>query len=99
MAKINKELHGVHVLVYPWEKGFTCKIISPMASKLTIEEKELCNTIARGMVKVSTDDPHKTFMLGMQGFAEDRRDNTKSNLIDFLDYLKIKRNRDLINKQ
>lgn len=98
MTKINKELHGVHVLVYPWEKGFTCKILSRLRSKLATEEQELCSTIARGMVKVATDDPHKTFILGVRGLAEDRRHNTKSNLIDFLDYLKIKRNRDLINK-
>ena len=65
---------------------------------MTVQEEELCSTMARGMVKMSTDDPHKTFMLGVRGLAEDRRHNTKSNLIDFLDYLKIKRNRDLINK-
>ena len=99
MSKINKQFQGIQVMVYPWKKGFTCGIFSFYENIMTPEESELCSTIARGMIKMATDDPHKTFMLGMKGFSEDKRSKSKSNLIDFLDYLKIKRNKEFIKNQ
>ena len=31
---------------------------------MTTEEYELCSTIARGMIKMATTDPHSTFLWG-----------------------------------
>ena len=101
-------INSVKVLVSPWQKGFHCGIIMDGQSKMSTEEYELCSTIARGMIKMATSDPHSTFLWGLRGFADDKKKNTKdlsissvaefddeSNVVDFLEYLKMKRDKEL----
>ena len=101
-------LNAIKVLVAPWEKGFTCGIVMDSKSRMTTEQYELCSTIARGMIKIATSDPHSTFLWGLRGYAEDKKKNNKdmsissvaefddeSNVIDFLEYLKMKRDKEL----
>ena len=101
-------INSVKVIVTPWRKGFTCGIIMDSKSKMTTEQYELCSTIARGMIKMATTDPHSTFLWGLRGFAEDKKNNEKdltissvaefddeSNVVDFLEYLKMKRDKEL----
>ena len=101
-------INSVKVIVTPWEKGFTCGIIMDSKSKMTTEQYELCSTIARGMIKMATTDPHSTFLWGLRGYAEDKKNNKQdltissvaefddeSNVIDFLEYLKMKRDKEL----
>ena len=101
-------INSVKVIVSPWQKGFTCGIIMDSKSKMSTEQYELCSTIARCMIKMATTDPHSTFLWGLRGFAEDKKKNTKdlsissvaefddeSNVIDFLEYLKMKRDKEL----
>ena len=110
MNKENKKmlLKSIKVLVSPWEKGFTCGIIMDSKTKMTTEEYELCSTIERGMIKMATTDPHSTFLWGLRGFADDRKNNDKDlsinsiaefddedNVIDFLEFLKQKRDKEL----
>ena len=100
--------NSIKVLVTPWDKGFTCGIIMDSKSSMTTEQYELCSTIARGMIKMATTDPHSTFLWGLRGFADDKKKNEKdltissvaefddeSNVIDFLEYLKMKRDKEL----
>ena len=110
MKKDDKKLlaNAIKVLVSPWEKGFTCGIIMDSRTKMTTEEYELCSTIARGMIKMATTDPHSTFLWGLRGFADDKnkqKDNLtisavsefddESNVVDFLEFLKKKRDKEL----
>ena len=110
MNKENKKmlLKSIKVLVSPWEKGFTCGIIMDSKTKMTTEEYELCSTIARGMIKMATTDPHSTFLWGLRGFADDKKQNKEDltinsiaefddadNVIDFLEFLKQKRDKEL----
>ena len=110
MKKDNKKLlsNAIKVLVSPWDKGFTCGIIMDSRTKMTTEEYELCSTIARGMIKMATTDPHSTFLWGLRGFADDKnkqKDNLTisavsefdddSNVVDFLEFLKQKRDKEL----
>ena len=101
-------INSVKVIVSPWQKGFNCGIIMDSTSKMSTEEYELCSTIARGMIKMATSDPHSTFLWGLRGFADDKKKNTKdlsissvaefddeSNVVDFLEYLKMKRDKEL----
>jgi|TARA_B100000519_G_scaffold158003_1_gene139650 hypothetical protein len=101
-------LHSIKVLVAPWQKGFTCGIVMDSRSKMTTEQYELCSTIARGMIKMATSDPHSTFLWGLRGFADDKKNNEKDlsinsiaefdnddNVIDFLEFLKMKRDKEL----
>ena len=101
-------INSVKIIVSPWQKGFTCGIIMDSTSKMSTEEYELCSTIARGMIKMATSDPHSTFLWGLRGFADDKKKNEKdltissvaefddeSNVIDFLEYLKMKRDKEL----
>ena len=101
-------INSVKVIVTPWQKGFTCGIIMDSKSKMSTEEYELCSTIARGMIKMATTDPHSTFLWGLRGFAEDKKKkdqgltissvaefDDESNVVDFLEYLKKKRDKEL----
>ena len=108
MAKKFDVLNSIKVIVSPWDSGFTCGILLDSKNKMTDEQYELCSTIARGMIKIATTDPHAAFLAGMRGFAEDRKyqktnggldekaklDDTE-NIIDFLKYLQRKRNKEL----
>ena len=106
-AKINY-INSVKVIVSPWQKGFQSSIMMDSKSKMTTEEYELCSKIARGMIKMATADPHSTFLWGLRGFAEDKKKSSKdlsissvaefdddSNVIDFLEFLKMKRDKEL----
>ena len=101
-------INSVKVIVSPWEKGFNCSIVMDSKSKMTTEQYELCSTIARGMIKMATTDPHSTFLWGLRGFADDKNKNDKtmtissvaefdddSNVVDFLEFLKQKRDKEL----
>ena len=68
-------LNSIKVLVTPWEKGFTCGIVMDSKAKMSTEQYELCSTIARGMIKMATSDPHTTFLYGLRGFADDKKSN------------------------
>ena len=100
-------LNSIKVLVTPWEKGFTCGIIMDSRAKMSTEQYELCSTVARGMIKMATSDPHTTFLYGLRGFADDKKSNksmpinsvaefdNEDNVIDFIEYLKKKRDKEL----
>ena len=101
-------INSVKVIITPWEKGFSCGIIMDSNSKMTTEQYELCSTIARGMIKMATTDPHSTFLWGLRGFADDKKQNKdgltinsiaefddEDNVIDFLEFLKQKRDKEL----
>jgi|TARA_R100000234_G_scaffold59883_1_gene36275 hypothetical protein len=107
-ADTNLLINSIKVLVSPWDRGFTCGIVMDSKNKMTTEEYELCSTIARGMIKMATTDPHSTFLWGLRGFADDKKkDNADlsisavaefdddSNVIDFLEFLKKKRDKEL----
>ena len=101
-------INTIKELISPWQNGFTCGIVMDSKSRMTTEEYELCSTIARGMIKMATTDPHSTFLWGLRGFSDDKKKNNKdltissvaefseeSNIIDFLEYLKKKRDKEL----
>ena len=100
-------LNSIKVLVTPWEKGFTCGIVMDSKAKMTTEQYELCSTISRGMIKMATSDPHTTFLYGLRGFADDKKNNKgmpinstaefddEDNIVDFIEYLKKKRDKEL----
>ena len=105
--KINY-INSVKVIVSPWQKGFNCSIMMDSQSKMSTEQYELCSTIARGMIKMATSDPDSTFLWGLRGFADDKKNNEKDlsinsiaefdtddNIVDFLEYLKMKRDKEL----
>jgi len=111
MAKKFDVLNSIKVIVSPWDSGFTCGILLDSRNKMSDEQYELCSTIARGMIKLATTDPHSAFLAGMKGFADDRKykkinggiggidEKAKlddtENIIDFLKYLQRKRNKEL----
>ena len=84
MKKENKLniTNSVQVLVAPWERGFTCGVIINSSSKMTSEDFELCSTVARGMIKLATEEPHKVFTQGIKGFAEDKKNKSIPKQID-----------------
>ena len=65
--------NSVQVLVAPWARGFTCGVMMSSSSEMSSENYELCSGIARGMVKIATEQPHKVYSEGIRGFAEDRK--------------------------
>ena len=112
MAKKTKKEdfnNAIKVLITPWERGFTCGIVMESKAKMTTEQYELCSTIARGMIKMATQDPQTIFVYGLKGFADDKKQINKDsmtlnsvaefdeedNVIDFIEYLKQKREKEL----
>lgn len=75
MKKENKlnVTNSVQVLVAPWERGFTCGIMMKSSSKMTSDQYQLTSTIARGMIKLATEEPHRVYTEGLNGFEEDRK--------------------------
>ena len=108
MKKTFDIINAIKVIITPWDKGFSCGILMDSKTKMTDDQYELCSTIARGMIKMATADPHTTFLAGIKGFADDDKykkenggvnekaniDDTE-NIIDFLEYLKRKRKKEL----
>lgn len=101
---------SIKVLITPWDKGFTCGITMDSNAKMTTEQYELCSTIARGMIKMATQDPQSIFVYGLKGFADDKKQPSKDNdmalnsvaefddednVIDFIEFLKHKREKEL----
>ena len=72
-------INSIKVLITPWEKGFSCGIVLDGRNKMSDEQFELTSTIARGMIKQATTDPHTTFLLGIKGFADDHKYKNKPN--------------------
>ena len=68
MEKNNSNPSGsIHILVSPWEKGFSCGILSDGTTfGMSSKEYELCSTIAKGMCYAANQNPDKIFKLGLK---------------------------------
>ena len=98
MEKNNSKFsNSITILISPWEKGFSCSIIThDSTSEKTSKQHELCRTIAKGMCYAANQNPDKIFKLGLKASGLKKTKNNlpkknNSNVIDFLQYLKIKR--------
>ena len=106
MEKNNSIAAGsIVILVSPWEKGFTCSMLSNDTKfEMNSEEYKLCNTIAKGMCYAANKNPDKIFKLGLKALKSKKikknlhylslpkEDN--SNVIDFLQHLRAKDERE-----
>ena len=95
MKKNNSNPSGsIHILVSPWEKGFSCAVLSDGTTfGMSPKEYELCSTIAKGMCYTANLNPDKIFKLGLKASGLKKTKNNlpkknNSNVIDFLQYLK-----------
>ena len=60
--------------------------------KMSSEKYEFIITIARGLVQLARTQPAKVYRTGVRAFAEDRKETQpKTNIVDFLEHLKKKR--------
>jgi len=102
MKKNNSKLfNSITILVTPWEKGFSCGIVTTDGMNgMTSKQFELCSTIARGMCYAANQNPDKIFKLGIKVPVEQKKheENKKDNVIDFLSYLKKKSNEEQFEK-
>jgi hypothetical protein len=99
MTKITKkDLEDcTKIVIMPYEEGFTCGIHFGSDIPPGTESESMIAIIARGMIKQAVMDPHLTYELGLEGFAEDHDKFTKKlskeiinetdNVIDFFEYL------------
>ena len=98
MKKNNSNPSGsIHILVSPWEKGFSCAVLSDGTTfGMSPKEYELCSTIAKGMCYAANLNPDKIFKLGLKASGLKKTKNNllkknNSNVIDFLQYIRIKK--------
>ena len=63
MEKNNSKFsNSITILISPWEKGFSCSIIThDSTSEKTSKQYELCSTIAKGMCYAANQNPDKIF--------------------------------------
>ena len=80
---------SIHLMVTPVDKGFSCSVVVDNKENMTEDEYDLCNTIARGMIKLSNDNPNKVYSEGIEALSEDHK-NKDSNIVDFLEFLKVR---------
>lgn len=99
----------IKVAVSPWQQGFVCGLIlDNNNTKMSIEEFNLCSTIARGMIKQAVIDPHTIYLLGLKGFSEDEKKSkqngqgheeinefSEDNIVDFFEYLKARTDKEI----
>tara|TARA_B100000965_G_C19002658_1_gene503144 strand:- start:42 stop:368 length:327 start_codon:yes stop_codon:yes gene_type:complete len=83
------------IFITPAENGFNVAIDTENSKNMNPKEHELVSTIARGLVHQATSDPHSTFLMGLEGFKNDKEKKKElkkkqNNVIDFIDYLKKK---------
>ena len=76
--------------------------------EMTDEQYELCTTIAKGMCYAANQNPDKIFKLGIKASLEQKKHekepkkhekNKKDNVIDFLSYLKKKRDEEQFEEE
>lgn len=83
MTKMKKsDVEGAtKIVIMPWENGFTCGIIFGENAEYGYEEDDMISIIARGMIKQAVSDPHTTYLMGLKGFADDKKkvDNGEQN--------------------
>ena len=97
MERNKRKTGSIHILVSPWEKGFSCGVLSDGTTfGMSPKEYELCSTIAKGMCYAANQNPDKIFKLGLKvpGLKKTKNNLLKknnSNVIDFLQYLRIKK--------
>ena len=98
MEKNNSKFsNSITILISPWEKGFSCGVLSDGTTfGMSTKEYELCSTIAKGMCYAANQNPDKIFKLGLKASGLKKTKNNllkknNSNVIDFLQYLRIKR--------
>ena len=101
MEKNNSNPSGsIHILVSPWEKGFSCGVLSDGTTfGMSSKEYELCSTIAKGMCYAANLNPDKIFKLGLKASGLKKTKNNllkknNSNVIDFLQHLRNKKERE-----
>jgi hypothetical protein len=106
MEKNNSISPGsIVILVSPWEKGFTCSMLSDGTKfGMNSKEYELCNTIAKGMCYAANENPDKIFKLGLKTLRSKKIKKNlhylslpkeyNSNVIDFLQHLRVKNERE-----
>tara|TARA_B100000886_G_C20140936_1_gene373933 strand:- start:12 stop:305 length:294 start_codon:yes stop_codon:yes gene_type:complete len=80
---------SIHLMVTPVDKGFSCSVVGDNKENMSEDEYDLCNTIARGMIKLSNDNPNKVYSEGVEALSEDHK-NKDSNIVDFLEFLKVR---------
>ena len=93
---------SVKVVILPDSNGFTIAMIDAVQGNMSNEKYELIMTLARGLIDMARKVPDKVFRRGMRAFAKDREERKRKDrpikkVIDFLDYLPIKRKNELKN--
>ena len=93
---------SVKVVILPDSNGFTIAMIDAVQRNMNNEKYELIMTLARGLIDMARKEPDKVFRRGMRAFAKDReerkiKDRPVKKVIDFLNYLSIKRKNKLKN--
>ena len=93
LKKKVEEQKAMKIFITPAENGFNVAIDAENSKNMNPKEHELVSTIARGLVHQATSDPHSTFLMGLEGFKNDKEKKKElkkkqNNVIDFIDYLK-----------
>ena len=58
--------NSIKILLSPVEDGFACGILGDTHRKLDAPSEHMCTTIARGMIRMATRNPHETFLEGIK---------------------------------
>ena len=77
----------------PTNNGFSCSIDNKNSKNMTIDEFEMVNTIAHGLIYLATNEPDSAFSMGLsllkkhnKRIVSSKIKDSPNNVINFFDY-------------
>ena len=83
----------IKIYLSPTERGFSCSINKENSKNMTVDEFEMVNTIAHGLIYLATNEPDSAFSMGLSALRKDKKKtlsqkpkDNRNNIINFFDY-------------
>ena len=94
--KTNSEIDKtktIKIYLSPTNSGFSCSIDNKNSKNMTIDEFEMVNTIAHGLIYLATNEPDSAFSMGLSVLKKHNKrivsskiKDSPNNVINFFDY-------------
>ena len=83
----------IKIHLSPTNNGFSCSIDNKNSKNMTIDEFEMVNTIAHGLIYLATNEPDSAFSMGLSVLKKNNKKilsskikDSPNNVINFFDY-------------
>ena len=63
----------IKIYLSPTDRGFACSINKENSKNMTVDEFEMVNTIAHGLIYLATNEPDSAFSMGLSALRKDKK--------------------------